>query len=571
MKPRRARQLLIAASLLALLAALCACWVIPYRLRFQGQGCEYTFGYVGDEYNYAQQMQPFLPGATAANPVNGFGDKRIVSPFLVVDICRLLLTVTGMEITTFVWTWRLAAPVALAAVLFWQARAAVPARRKFWALPLALALTAAALPALYCVYDLVTVFPPLQGFLNRVPTNIEYLLAVALACALLLFLQRPAIRSGVLLALLSAALVYLRPLAVLPWSLTVMGCVLFPVLRRETPLRVLAVVGGLFLAVLLPWFLIVLHNDSVPIYRQMMLRWFPPAPYVVHPRWPLFICLAALLGVAAGFLGSWRRWVAVVSAAVMLALPFLPGLMSQSVQLTLFDRFGCYYLVVLVCVAMLGIGQYAQRWCGRRALASVTRTLACLIVLSFGCAAALFARNLTYDFGAHGGPYPYAVQELQYAQAYRWVAENTPANSLFLLDDGRDWSQAPLDDATLQEWQRDMMIEEDLFPIIARRRRVYTNWLFTWGVSNQELQDLALLQRGTFGFRGTAIWKFEAGTYKTVLKKYLPQYIFWRKTAPIPRGFASNLQPLSEVVYSDPVCQIWKLDYRKPPAEHVAP
>ena len=566
MKLRRARHLLLAASILALLAALCACWIIPWRLRYQAPGCTYTFGYVGDEYNYAAQVQPFIAGTTATNHVNGIGDPRMISPFSLPDLCRWLLTVTGLEITTFVWIWRAATPLLLAAVLFWMARASIPARRKPWALPLAVALAAAALPALFCVYDVVTVFPPLQGFLNRFPTNIEYHFGAALLCVLLSFLRRPSMGRAVWLALLSAALVYLRPFAVMPLALTIAGCLLCSALKRETPLRVLAVCLGVLLAALLPWFLIGAHNHALPVYQQVLQRWFPPGPYCVHPRWPLFLSLGAALAASAVPLAHWRRWLALSAAAVMLALSFLPGLMSQSAQLLMFDRYGCYYLIVLVCVAMLAIAQHVSRWRGWRAWAGASRAVVCLAVLSLACSAALAARNLSFDFAANPGPYAYAVRELPYVPAYRWVAEHTPPDSLFLLDDGCDWSQAPLEEGLLLEFQRSFMTEEDLFPLIARRRRVYSNWLYGFGLSDQDLQDLAMLQRGTFGFRGTEKWTLSAATYGRVLKRFLPRYILWRRTAPIPRGFAQNLRPLSQKVYSDAVCEIWRLDYFKPPA-----
>jgi len=561
MSLNRTRQLLIAASLVALLGALCACWVIPFRLRFQAPGCEYTFGYVGDEYNYAQRVQPLIPGTTASNTINGIGDPRIISPFFLDDLCRLLVTAIGLEITSFIWIWHAATPVVLAAVLFWMARASIPAGREPWALPLTLALAAAALPALFCTYDLVTVFPPLQGFLNRFPTNIEYPLAGALVCALLSFLQRPSAGRGVLLALLSASLVYLRPFAVLPWALTVTGCVLFSTFKRETPLRVLGVLAGIFLAALLPWLWILLHNRGLPVYQQMIMRWFPSEPYRLHPRWPLFLALAALLAGTALLLTHWRRWVALASAAVMLALPFLPGLLSQSVQLTSFDRFGCYYLVALVSVALLAVGEHASRKPSLWTRKFCSRAVVCLAVLSLALSGVLAARNLSFDFAAGPGPYGYAVQELQYLPAYRWVAEHTPPDCFFLLDDGCDWSQAPLDEKALLEWQRSLMTDEDLFPLVARRRRVYSNWLYGAAISHQDLEDLAVLQRGTFGLRG-----IEPGAYKRVLKKLLPQYIFWRRTAPIPRGYAKNLQPLSEILYSDPVCEIRRLNYFKQPA-----
>ena len=64
----------------ASVATLAACWVIPWRLCLGPHGSFYTFGYVGDEYVYAQRIQSLITGASPLNPINGICDPIIISP-----------------------------------------------------------------------------------------------------------------------------------------------------------------------------------------------------------------------------------------------------------------------------------------------------------------------------------------------------------------------------------------------------------------------------------------------------------------------------------------------------------
>jgi hypothetical protein len=73
---------------LGLLLFLTATWVLPYRLLNDTGNSFYTFGFVGDEYFYAERIQPLVGGATAVNTVSGLA-IRTISPFYLENLCHL--------------------------------------------------------------------------------------------------------------------------------------------------------------------------------------------------------------------------------------------------------------------------------------------------------------------------------------------------------------------------------------------------------------------------------------------------------------------------------------------------
>src|SRR5262249_21227026 len=110
----------------ALASAIASCWIVPWRLAFGPGGSYYTFGYLNDEYNYAQRIQPLLDGATATNPINGVCDSRIHSQFFLEDACRLFITLTGVNVVSFMWAWRLLSPLIIITFAFLLARECMP-------------------------------------------------------------------------------------------------------------------------------------------------------------------------------------------------------------------------------------------------------------------------------------------------------------------------------------------------------------------------------------------------------------------------------------------------------------
>jgi hypothetical protein len=100
--------------LLALLTTLCAAWLPGLKLAFGPNASYYAFGYVGDEYVYAQRIQPLIAGTTATNPVNGICDSGVISPYYLEDLLRVVLTYSGIDVIALFWIWRGVFPVLLA-------------------------------------------------------------------------------------------------------------------------------------------------------------------------------------------------------------------------------------------------------------------------------------------------------------------------------------------------------------------------------------------------------------------------------------------------------------------------
>lgn len=553
----------------AFLATSLACWIIPCRLAKGANGSPYMFGYIGDEYLYAQRIQPLVQGATATNVFNGVGDPGIQSPFFLEDFLRAIVTYSGINVVTFIWTWRILFPLVLAACFAWLADACIPARR-FSRAYCRWALAAVLFPGLYCLYDLVTYFPPLQGFLNRVPTNIEYPLSIAIGCLYLQFLRCPGLYRGLALAGVSLCIVYLRPYLALPWSITLVPGVAWMLVARRVRLQTcLAMAAMLFLGVL-PLLYIVKHNGASAAYNEFYTRYFDlPFAYKIHPRWMFFLAVGAVLALAAWKAARMGRPLLWGAAGAMAILPFICGFFSIANELIMFDRFGSFYLVAALCAVALALEKQISSWRGQSGNEKTRRLTALALCAGFVLATLLGLANFNYDFSKYpGGPCPSISEDLQYVGAYEWIAANTEPNALFLVDDGFDWSHLP---GSPNEWDkllRKFTSKDDLFQIVARRRRVYAERLSTCTISDADWQDLAVLHRGTFGY------PLDAAPYFKALLRFRPSYILWRKTpaipvsmvaAPVPRGFGADLEKKGccRKVHggSGDVFEIWKIDY----------
>ena len=86
---------------------------------------------------------------------------------------------------------------------------------------------------------------------------------------------------------------------------------------------------------------------------------------------------------------------------------------------------------------------------------------------------------------------------------------------------------------------------------------MFNEWLWAFAISHNEFVALGALQRGTFGY------PIPVDDYRIFLNRYRPNYVFWRRTAPVPRGFGKTLQLFREVVYKDADSEVWRLDFTK--------
>ena len=552
------------------IAAFAACYVIPYRLGLGSEGSYFTFGYVGDEYTYAERLQPLIAGTTASNPVNGVCDPHVVSQYFLEDLARAAVTVSGMHVITFVWVWRIVFCILLALLIAGLSLAVVQRRRAgMWTLRLA--ASAAAFSLLYCMYDLVTAFPPLQGWLNRFPTNVEFLLSVALAWSFLRFVSAPQIRQGVILALVSVGAVYLRPYVVLPWAPVVAGGTIYLLLARRLEMRVAIATLATLLVALAPWIGIAYWNNGLEVHQQMMKRYMliPLAAYRVHPRWMVLLGSAALLSLSAWKLPAQRILLA-GGAAILVVLTFVSGLFGFSREIVLYDRYGTFYLVLILIAGLGLISKLSMRWRGRDGLQSARAAATALCAASLLCSASLGWRNWNYDLEKYPfGPLPAVRQDLKFLKCYEWVRDHTPADALFVVDDGVDWSAENRARNGRAVGDKFMFMQNDLFQLVAQRRKVHSLRLYGNALSDS---DLALLWTVQFGIIGTqddselpGLWLFHYGTGRnpcalaTALQRFPPDYIFWRTGLKDSRGRREQLRAEAEIVYSDENCEIWRL------------
>ncbi|MFH0938752.1 MAG: hypothetical protein V1899_05680 [Planctomycetota bacterium] len=535
---------------------IAAIWVIPYRLS-SGPNGYYTFGYFSDEYTYAHRIQTLIPDTTSTNPVNGICDPNVISPFFLEDACRAVITFLRMDVIYFFWIWRFAFPIILAGLLIFLTFQCLPRSHKLWSQSLRFAVAAAALALLYCVYDLVTPFPPLQGWLHRIPTNIEYLLAILMASLYVRMLRAPSVSRGAMLAIACAATVYLRFYTAVPWALLIGSSLIFFVVVRAVPVRVAVVTAVVLLLALLPWFIALYTNNGSAVYAQMFERYYGQFSWRVHPKWLLYCSFAsAFIAVSRLVLRPWRELL-VIAGLTLVALIFLTGWLPMAKELINLERYGWFYLVMLVWAMMLCVAQWSASWHGRSGLQLANRTVLMLGVVSLIGAGILAFKNCRADlFACKFSPYPSVVADLKYLKAYNWIAQNTPANALFLVDSGYDWSQVPQGNEQ-RAWQKFIM-QDDLF-LLARRRRIYHIRIYGNILSHVDYQALCELQYGTFG--APVGYPLDQRAYIAALIRFTPSYVLWRKTAPVPRNNGALLRDMAQVVYSDDICEIWKLRY----------
>ena len=551
-----------------------AAWIVAARLAFGPECSAYTFGYVNDEYTYAQRIQPLLAGAVRPNPVNGICNPNIWSPYFLEDSCRAFLSVTGLDVLVFVWGWRLLTPVLLLGLLYLLAREALPRVRPPWSVLLRMACAAAALPLLYCGYTLTTGAVPLFGCINRIPTNVEYFISALLAWLYVRFIKRPAVASACALAAAAVAMVYLRIYIAVPWAMALTMGFLYLMFTRQIQPRIWLATAATVALGLTPWAILTAHNSNLPAYRELLGRYFPNIPYMVHTEWLTHVTLAAVVAIL-----GWRtvkfRVLLFSMAAALAVLPFICGLLRPVQQEMLMgDRFGCFYLIAVLTAGMLWLGERSLAWRGKLCMRSGLRATAVLIVVSLAGALAVIAQSIRYDFGSYlPGQTRSILADQVCFPAYRWVAANTPANALFLVDDGYDWKNIPDDPERLSLLMMAFQCNSDLFQMIGRRRRVHTEIIHGLALSNNELDDILVLQRGTFGS------PVSKNSYVRALKTLHPEYVLWRKHAPvvapgppaeIPRGYGRILKQMSTTVYDDEFCEIWRMNYSAPaPAASV--
>jgi len=543
----------------AFAANVFACWVIPYRLRYDPGNSYYTFAYIGDEYTYSQRLQPLIAGTTRSNPVNGICDPKVVSQFYLEDTLRELITLTGLDVVTCIWIWRIIFPPLLAILFLQLARCCLPESRKPYAKLLTLAAGTAGMAIFFALYEVCLGNRVPHGWINRVPTNLEYPLSILLACFFVRFVQAPTERNAFVLSATGALLVYMRPYVAAPWGLALALSISWMTLRRMLSFRTAAVILGTLFVTLLPWVLIARHNAKIHTYQEMVARYLLVGwPYEVHKRWAVHVAIAAAL-LLAGFLTERRyRLMLWPAAGVMAILPFILGLAGNlSHELLLDDRYSPFYLVMLLIAAFLVLRQQMESWRGRDRLGASQKTISALLAACAILAIWHAGVNLKYDFRSYEpAQFAQVAEDTQCVPAYKWIRENTPKDALFIVDDGHDWTMiSPDNTGLLLDHVYRFCDWNDLFQVVSQRRRVYGIRLYGLAIAEPDYLNVVMLHLGTFGF------PIAKEAYVEAFKKYQPTHIFWRRTAPVPRGYGKTLEKLREVIYSDGTCEVWKLKY----------
>ena len=540
--------------------------MVPYKLAFGTGGSFYTFGFQGDEYDYAQRLQPLLPGTTPLNSINGIQDPKLASPIYLEDALRPVLELLHIDVIGFFWVWRILFPVALLLLLMLLARECFPARAGIF-VPAAAA--AAALPLLACGIELLRAIPatakfyaPIQGLLSRVPTNIEFILSALLALLFVRFITWPDYRRGIAVALISALSVYVRMYVALTWAPVIGAVTCWLYLKGRMRFSVGATMLLVLIAALIPWGLTAHTNSRSPVYGEFMIRCFGNWPYQISPLMMIYIVIAVLLFGGGLLTASRYRPLITLSALSMLAWPFASGLLSFSRELMLYDRFVEFYGIGLVLTAFLGLGAYAvASRCDARTLVLplAAIALASSIVLGY--------QNYSYNYLAEPeSPYRNVAVDQACVPAYTWIHDHVDPDALFLVDDGYDWSLVFEDGPkTLSGSAPDgtaMLSKGDLFQLVARRKRVYNEHVMYGAMSDDQFLKLMILHRGTFGF------PIQFSVYDRALLDTWPTHIFWRKLplnpvppAPIPRGVGTQLRKFSYVIYEDATCEVWELNF----------
>jgi hypothetical protein len=316
-----------------------------------------------------------------------------------------------------------------------------------------------------------------------------------------------------------------------------------------------------------PFIGVLQYNKDFLEYQQVMGRNFLEHPYSVHPCYILFMALGLAVTGCGGFLLKGRSRRLIVSLGVtLLALPFFSGIpVTLRRELLGFDRFGFFYLIVIVATLLMLLRRYRQS--SKSVLGFFVKptkptkptwglSLAALSLSSF-----VLAYNSTYDFKQlYDAPYTQAVSETRYLKGYHYLADHTPLSAWVLVDDGADWSKIPIGDVQSEARLSHQYWREDLFSIVARRKRYSHIRLYGSFLSDQKLKHIRVFQRMTFGLE-ISNQKDSNALYALLFNEFKPEYIFWRREERVPRGQGLVLKSCADVVYTDEHCEIWKLRY----------
>jgi hypothetical protein len=405
----------------------------------------------------------------------------------------------------------------------------------------------------------VTDFPPLQGFIQRVPTNIEYPLSFLMAWAAVRFLKTPDMRRALIVGGCGVLLIYLRLYAAVPWAMAFGVMLAVGLFKREITWRPAVVACASVAIGALPWMYISWHNGQLPVFHELFNRYFLKMDYSRHKQWALMLGIAQTIGVLAYLTPRWRTYM-LGCIVCLVTLPFVCGVPSIRSEMLLYDRFGVFYLVALLSCVWLWLGERQTSWRGKAGAKKASGLTLHWLVAGGAAALVLVARNEVYPLNDYPlGPLKYVQADLAYVPAYQWLRDHSAPQSLVLVDDGQDWGELFRQNRIVDEGQVKQDERDDLFMIVARRRVAYAHRLYGMAVSDETFNNASILFLGTFGLdKETPI-----GAYANALRELTPDYIFWRKTANVPRGYGVKLQQYSRPVYSDDVSEIWRVDKKK--------
>jgi hypothetical protein len=539
---------------LAFVAIGVTAWVIPLRMYFGSHGSFYTFAYMYDELYYAERMQPLLAGASNSNTVNGIGDPHYFSQFFLEDNVRRVITLLHLDVISAFWLWRALFPLTVMASIYLLSGECVPQCTRVSGR--LLRISAAALGAALFNLEPLLVYSPPEGWLNRIPTNLEYPLSILVAWSYLRALRHPTPKRAMLLSLSFAAIFYFRIYVAVPWTFAISIGMIVLLIRRRIAVRTTGMMVGVLGLALLPWFAVAIWDAQLPVYAEMMRRYFSyHAGFVkIHPFWEFFVHMSGGVVIAGVLLRGSSRMFCITTGAALCVTPFVYHLFPFRSEVLNFNRLSSFYLTLCLTALLLFIGAVSRRRGANKYHLFMRALWVPVLICSLAASGLMAIRNSNFGFDEEDwSNYTPLVKEAPLIPAMTWVRLNTPSDSLFIVDDGGDMSRVGSSDE-LGVFINSRIGRINLFSVVAGRRRVFDGWLFINNISNRDIIDLAHLHWSTLGY------PMDRELHMELLRRFRPNYIFWLKTNPQWRAAASGIGSICTTVYSDAVSEVWKID-----------
>lgn len=535
------RGILILTCLL-LLGTLAVVWIVPLRMALGKDNSYFAYALIEDEPRYADCIQPLLSGATRTNPTNGFGDNRYLSPFFLEDLLREVLSITGIHVITAYWLWRFIFPVLILISFYLLLKDALPANCKTLS-PLQILVFALFSTAILYLEPLCFFHhSPVHGWLNRIPTNIEFLLSIHMAWHYCRFLQQSSVSRSAMLSVQFALLVYLRLYAAIPWAIVLGIAVVVKLARRQIPYASVLAAGVALVIALTPWVFVVVSNKALPIYTEIATRFFGQTRWRLHYYTEWYIGLAAVFILFALRARFEVRLTAVACGLTIAAIPFLCGFLPFGREVIAYDRFSSFYIVAFLTVLTQRLAPFAEGNVQTTSWVASAGIIFAVVGLKFYGQMEYKKEGLT--------AYSKIAEDIPAVTAYQWIEKSTPGDALFVCGDVSSQKRRFTS-------VRDTINQSPLtlFSVIAKRRMLFNGRICVSPISDSELMECANLNVEVFGNSS------KGDDLLSGLRSRGVTNILYRKSQAASPNLHPALHGFLEEVYSDEHCQIWRINW----------